>query len=103
MNNNFKWFIALVVALGLVFGIGMLAKDAKDPTVLEFADFAVAKAQVKFDYCSWICELDRYQIGGDNGKDCLNECISSNDWEEINNFGSWLYRQKERMNYSVSR
>ena len=87
-----KIFTILAVFLLLLVGISLfgLVNKFQEPTTLGVFNSAVAKAQVKFNYCSWNCEPN-HLVDFSDAKDCLLNCIKSNEWEETNGIGSWLY------------
>lgn len=95
-----KYFLVIsILAIFIIYtGIFVTQRNDSDGTVsINLANFAVQKAQAKFSYCAWVCELARYEnFNGDRGISCLDDCITSNKWEEVNEFGDWLYNEARK-------
>ena len=57
-------------------------------------EYELHRIEVKLNYCQIRCEAHLYSIYNLDEKsfeDCLSDCLRSNEFEEVNQIGSYLY------------
>lgn len=85
-------FLIILVILGVV---GICVMTVLFLTLSETPNraditFELELVKTKLDYCQWNCEPYRF-IDPESSRDCVRDCLSSNEWEEATNWGSFLY------------
>jgi len=83
-SNTIVGLVILSLLIGFWIGYAVKSRPLFPAPKMENLNYELWRNQVKLNYCNLICghEFDEAE--------CLKDCISTNEFEELFNFGSCL-------------